>query len=73
MGAEIFSVKFLKVGGATVEYTFEGSSLPLVDALEEADIDADGYDVRVNNREPAENEVVMNGDTVLLVPKIAGG
>ena len=68
-------VKVAQLGGQVKEFCLEDDAV-LEDALELADVDAEGMEVRINGRPPVEEEGVvkmLTGDLVLLVPKIEGG
>ena len=68
-GAEI-TVKVAKLGSAIVEVLLSDGAT-VEDALEAADMDKDGFQVRVNGR--TEYGVLRSGDMITLVPAVKGG
>jgi len=76
-------VKIATVGNGVQEIAFAGETMPLADALEQANLDLDGVN-KVRVEDPAggkteydadkvEDVVVKDGDKVFLKPAIRGG
>ena len=70
MSVQTMSVTIARLGAATQTYTLAVGATA-ADAMDAADMD--GATVRVNNRAADDSTVLVNGDTVLLIPKVQGG
>jgi len=65
-------IKVAKLGTAVKEVALDDGS-DVGDALTAADIESDGFEVRVNGN-PAELDTVLrSGDIITLIPQIKGG
>lgn len=65
-------VKIAKLGSKVVEVALADNAT-LAQALGLAEMDAEGFEPRVNGRPATDATVLANGDIVTLVPKIKGG
>lgn len=60
-----------KMGEDMKEVAIEGEQVSLDTALE--GVETDGFEVTVNGQEPEDDQMVKDGDKVVLVPLVEGG
>lgn len=65
-------IKVAKLGTSVKEVALEGGSR-VSDALNAAEVRADGFELRVNGNPVTGDAVLRTGDIVTLVPQIKGG
>lgn len=65
-------VKVAKLGSAVKEVALD-SGATVADALNAADVDIEGAEIRVNGNPATEASAIKGGDIITLVPKIKGG
>jgi len=65
-------VKVAKLGAAVKEVALEAGS-DVGDALRAAEMNGDGFEVRLNGNPVDGGETVKSGDIVTLAPQIKGG
>jgi sulfur carrier protein ThiS len=65
-------VKVLKLGHSAQQVELPAGST-VQDALDKADIDADGYSLSVNGLGVSAGAAVTDADVICLIPKIEGG
>ncbi len=65
------NVKVGKLPGKIEEYALNGNRT-VADALEVAELSAEGFEIRVNAEKSEEDRELEDGDTVLLAKKIKG-
>lgn len=64
-------VKLAKLGEEVKDVPFEGETVALDVVLE--DVDTYGFTVKVNNEDPVDEQMLVDGDIVTLVPDVNGG
>ena len=67
----MITVRAAKMPGRISDYTVE-TGATVSDVLSVANLNADGFEARVNGQTVEMNHQVSDGDTVLLVRKIKG-
>jgi sulfur carrier protein ThiS len=69
-----YSVKVAKIGSAVKEVMLDGDEENVVeDALDAADMESTGFQIRINGRAASLGDRVRANDMVTLVPAIKGG